>query len=48
MKLSEIKNEKAIEVLADLIDPVTELCKDKYFGEAITKGDIKKAAKVML
>ena len=29
MKLSEIKNEKAIEVLADLIDPVTELCKDK-------------------
>ena len=48
MKLSEIKNEKAIEVLADLIDPVIELCKDKYFGEAMIKGDIKKAVKVML
>ena len=48
MKLSEIKNEKAIEVLADLIDPVIELCKDKYFGEAMTKGDTKKAVKVML
>ena len=48
MKLSEIKNEKAIEVLADLIDPVIELCKDKYFDEAMTKGYIKKAVKVML
>ena len=48
MKLSEIKNEQAIEVLGDLIDPVIELCKDKYFGEAMTKGDIKKAVKVML
>ena len=48
MNLSEIKNEQAIEVLGDLIDPSIELCKDKYFGEAMAKGDAKKALKIVL
>ena len=35
MKLSEIKGEKALEVVADLIDPVGRLMQDEKFKEYI-------------
>ena len=36
MKLAEIRGEKAIEVLADLIDPIRELASDKVFIAKLT------------
>jgi len=42
MKLSEIKGERALEVIADLMDPVTEIISDAAFKDAVkngTKGD---------
>lgn len=38
-KLSEIKNEDALDVLVDLMDPVAEICVDKSFEKAFKKGD---------
>ena len=29
MRLSEIKNEEALDVVSELIDPITEICKDE-------------------
>lgn len=37
MKLSDIKGEKAIEVLADLIDPFSIIAKDGVFKKKITE-----------
>lgn len=48
MKLSEIKGEKAMEVLADLIDPIKELATDKQFKEKISAGDKLEAIKYLL
>lgn len=47
-KLSEIKGEDALDVLADLIDPVSEITKDKKFVAAARKGDRLQAAKILL
>ena len=37
MQLNEIKNEKAVEVLAELIEPITEIATDKELQEFIEK-----------
>jgi uncharacterized membrane protein YcjF (UPF0283 family) len=42
-KLSEIKGEDAMDVLADLIEPIAEFSTDKEFIELIRKGDKIKA-----
>ena len=34
MKLSEIKNEQAIEVLADMFDPIVEIASDEQVVSA--------------
>ena len=42
MKLSDIKGERALDVLADLIDPVAEIMADKDRGDsAIREGSCK-------
>lgn len=38
MKLSDIKGERALDVLADLIDPVAEILGDKEISEALQSG----------
>ena len=38
MKLSEIKGERALDVLADLIDPVAEILGDKDISAALQDG----------
>lgn len=38
MKLSEIKGERALDVLADLIDPVSEIFGDKEIMTALQSG----------
>ena len=38
MKLSEIKGERALEVLADLIEPVAEILGDKEIGAVLQSG----------
>lgn len=38
MKLSEIKGERALSVIADLIDPIKELVQDKRFKATINEG----------
>lgn len=38
MKLSEIKGEHALDVLADIIDPVVEIVGDEEISEAIKAG----------
>ena len=38
MKLSDIKGEKAIEVLADLLEPVTEIMADKEVVALVRSG----------
>lgn len=40
MKLSEIKDEKALEVLADILDPISTICADKAVSDAF-KNDTK-------
>ena len=37
MRLADIKGDKAFEVLADLLMPVTSLCADEEFVEAINR-----------
>lgn len=48
MKLSEIKGEKALEVMADLLDPLAEIINDeeirKAYDEKMTYLDIAKLA----
>lgn len=38
MKLSEIKGEKALEIIADLIDPVALMVQDKKFKKVVDSG----------
>ena len=48
MKLSEIKGEKAIEIMADLLDPIAEIVGDKEiekaYNEKVTYLEIAKIA----
>ncbi len=49
MKLSEIKGERALEVLADILDPIGEIGADEKFMTLLTKDkDLKAALKVIL
>lgn len=41
MRLSEIKGEQAIDVLADLLDPIAEVLTDKEFINAFNTGEQK-------
>lgn len=48
MKLSEIKGERALAVIADLIDPVGEMVQDKGFKAVIDSGDKLAVVKYLL
>ena len=48
MKSSEIKDEKALDVLADLIDPASDIIQDEDFRKEFLEGDKKKAVKLIL
>ena len=48
MRLSDIKGERAIEVIADIIEPATEIMTDKEFVRIARSKDIPKAASVAL
>ena len=48
MKLSDYKNEDALEVLADLLEPVQEILTDEGFKGIIKKGISKAEEKVAL
>lgn len=48
MKLSEIKGDNALDVLADLIDPVCEILVDKDIETAYNSGDRMRAIKLGL
>lgn len=39
MKLSEVKGEKALDMFADLIEPVTEIIDDKEISEILKRRD---------
>lgn len=43
MKLSEVKGEKALDMLADLIEPVMEIIDDKEISEILKSRDKKKS-----
>lgn len=47
MRLSDIKGEQALDVLADLLEPIVSLAKDSELNELLTK-DRTEAAKVAL
>ncbi len=44
MKLSEFKNEQALEVLADIIEPAAAICADKELAKIMKNGGKKIAA----
>lgn len=46
-KLSEYKNEEAAEILADILEPASEIFSDKKFTESLQKSPIS-AAKIAL
>lgn len=48
MKLAEIKGEKALDVLADLMDPVSEIVQDKEVIEQVRGNQRLKAVKTLL
>ena len=48
MKISEIRGEYAIDVLADLLDPITEIASDPVVREFILKNDRMGTIKVVL
>lgn len=48
MKLSEFKNEAALDLLADIIEPVSHILADKRCSELLKKRNIPKAVKVIL
>lgn len=47
-KLSEIKGERALEVIADLIDPISRMLKDEVFKKKIQDGDKLDVVKYLL
>lgn len=44
MKLSEYEGDAALDILAELIEPVAEICADKEVAEIFRKGGSKAAA----
>ena len=48
MKISELKGEAALDALADMIEPASEIMTDKAFVDAIKSNDRIKAVKVAL
>jgi len=48
MKLSEIKGERALEVIADLIDPISRLLKDDMFKKKVQGDNRLDAVKYLL
>lgn len=48
MKLSDIKGEQALEVMADLIDPMVEVSQDKILVGLLRAKNIKEAVKLGL
>ena len=48
MSFSEIKNEQAIEALADMFDPIVEIASDEKIVSAARSGDKVSAVKLML
>ena len=48
MKLSEIKGEAALEALADIIDPATEIMSDAHIAKCINDGNKLKAIQLAL
>lgn len=48
MKLSEIKGERALDVIADLIEPVSVMVQDEEFKLIIRSGDKIKVVKYLL
>lgn len=48
MKLSEIKGEKALDMLAEIIEPLSEIAADKEFAESLKAGKMSKAVKQAL
>ncbi len=47
-KLSEIQNEEALDVIADILDPVIEICQDDELKEVMTKNDRMAAIKIAI
>ena len=47
-KLSEFKNEDALDLLADLIDPLSKIFSDKKFEKVFRKGNKLEIAKYLL
>lgn len=48
MKLTEIKGEKAIEMIADLIDPIAKIANDDKFRKLLEANKTAEAAKILL
>lgn len=48
MKISDFKNEDALDLLVEILDPIGVLFADKDFTDSITKGDKLKAVKVAI
>lgn len=47
-KLSEIKNEDALDAIVDMIDPIIELSQDAEFRKLFREGDKKDAVKLAI
>lgn len=48
MKLSEFENEKALDLIADIIEPISEISTDTEFVSHIRNGEKLSAVKVLL
>ena len=48
MRLSEVKGEKALDVLAEIIEPISEIMADKEVTKVLRKGQRSKAISVAL
>lgn len=48
MKISDFENEKALDLLVDILDPIGELFEDKKFTDSITQGNKMQAVKIAI
>lgn len=48
MKLSEVKGEKALDVLADIIEPISEIIADKEVAKTLRSGKKSKAVSLAI
>lgn len=48
MRLLELKNEEALDLLADIIDPISRITSDKLFLETYKSGDKVGAIKILI